>query len=117
MDAGWFYDRQARPITGGQWEVLHANPDYQRLGLHEQDGWMVSTVWLGIDHSFGRGDPVIFETMIFPPDKSAEPLMREMLGTEEFQLRWHTEQMALIGHAASVDALRLGLSARRREAS
>lgn len=25
----------------------------------------VSTVFLGLDHSFGQGDPVLFETMIF----------------------------------------------------
>lgn len=30
-------------------------------------GGRVSTVWLGIDHSFGMGEkPVIFETMVFP---------------------------------------------------
>ena len=25
----------------------------------------VSTVFIGLDHSFGRGDPIVFETMVF----------------------------------------------------
>jgi len=29
------------------------------------EGVRVSTVFLGIDHSFGRGGPVLFETMVF----------------------------------------------------
>ncbi len=29
--------------------------------------WWVSTVWLGLDHSFGHGPPLIFETMVFRP--------------------------------------------------
>ena len=35
-------------------------------GLNGPD-WMVSTVFLGIDHNFGSHDrPILFETMIFP---------------------------------------------------
>ncbi len=29
------------------------------------NGLWVSTVWLGLDHSFGFGPPLIFETMVF----------------------------------------------------
>lgn len=29
------------------------------------DGWRVSTVFLGIDHSFGNGPELLFETMVF----------------------------------------------------
>lgn len=28
----------------------------------------VSTVFLGIDHNFGAGEPLLFETMVFDPD-------------------------------------------------
>ena len=34
--------------------------------------WLVSTVWLGLDHSFGHGPPLIFETMVFRPGKWSE---------------------------------------------
>lgn len=29
-------------------------------------GGRISTVWLGLDHSFGGREPLIFETMLFP---------------------------------------------------
>lgn len=43
---------------------------YELLGVRlvEQttfEGILVSTVFLGIDHSFGVGPPVLFETMVF----------------------------------------------------
>ena len=32
------------------------------------NGNRVSTVFLGIDHSFGEGPPLLFETMMFPKE-------------------------------------------------
>lgn len=29
------------------------------------DGWLVSTVFLGIDYRWGEGPPLLFETMLF----------------------------------------------------
>lgn len=51
---------------------------------------MVSTVFLGIDHNFGGGPPILFETMIF-----GGPL-------DEAQYRYTTREIALIGHEAAV---------------
>ena len=31
-----------------------------------KNGRFVSTVFLGIDHNFGAGKPLLFETMVFP---------------------------------------------------
>jgi hypothetical protein len=36
------------------------------------DGKRVSTVFIGLDHQFGDGDPLIFETMIFGDDNDGE---------------------------------------------
>jgi len=58
-------------------------------------GSYVSTVFLGIDHSFDDGPPLIFETMVF-----GGPL-------NEMQWRYPTYHAALEGHAA---ALRLANS-------
>ena len=38
----------------------------------EKDGVSVSTVFLGIDHSFEEGEPVLFETMIFGGDRDED---------------------------------------------
>jgi hypothetical protein len=52
-------------------------------------GYFVSTVWLGLDHSFGRGGPpTIFETMV----------QRQDDGEWVMQRRYETEKQALVGH-------------------
>ncbi len=48
----------------------------------------VSTVFLGLDHSFGEGPPLIFETMIFP--------------CQVYQTRYTTEKQARKGHKRAV---------------
>ena len=37
----------------------------RRVAESHNDKVRVSTVFLGLDHSFGRGEPLLFETMIF----------------------------------------------------
>lgn len=61
--------------------------------------YCVSTVFLGIDHNFSfnlssRGKAVLFETMVFGPDKY-----------NEYTWRYTTLGDAKKGHAAIVDAL------------
>lgn len=40
------------------------------------DGTVVSTVFLGLDHQFGDGPPLLFETMVFPADDSEGDMYR-----------------------------------------
>ena len=56
----------------------------------------VSTVFLSIDHGFGDGEPILFETMVFggPHD--------------ERQWRYSTWDAAVVGHERIVGALRDG---------
>ena len=56
----------------------------------------VSTVFLGINHNFGSGSPILFETMIFggPHDSFTE--------------RYHTWDEAEAGHARAVARARKG---------
>lgn len=63
-----YYDRQGKKIDVMKWATLLENFEYKRV---TQD-WIpynqfeVSTVWLGLDHSFGGwSEPLIFETMVF----------------------------------------------------
>lgn len=39
--------------------------DKNRVAETTIDGFWVNTVFLGIDNSFGRGEPLLFETMVF----------------------------------------------------
>jgi hypothetical protein len=55
------------------------------------DGRWVSTVWLGLDHSFGSGPPLIFETMVF---RSKDGPLHDLECD-----RYSTEVDALAGHS------------------
>lgn len=87
-----YYDRDGMPITNNLWAKLLENSDYKRVAFDKGDnGEKVSTVWLGLDHSFDDGDgpPMIFETMVFDSE-----------GEDEYTERYSTEDEALAGHAA-----------------
>ncbi len=56
----------------------------------------VSTVWLGINHNWGDGPPLIWETMIFGGEYN------------EYQWRWASQADALTGHEHIVAMLRKG---------
>jgi len=58
------------------------------------DDVRVSTVFLGLDHSFGRSMPVLYETMVFggPHDQEQE--------------RYATWEEAALGHDAMVNKVR-----------
>lgn len=55
-----------------------------------EDFW-VSTVFLGLDHSFGGKTPVVFETMIF--------------GADDYCARYETYEQAVAGHVDIVGRL------------
>ena len=59
------------------------------------NGKLVSTVFLGLDHSFSQnGPPILFETMVFTNSKSF---------ADEHMERYSTKAAALIGHQVAVD--------------
>ena len=55
----------------------------------------VSTVFLAIDHSFGEGDPLLFETMIFGGEHDEE------------QWRYSTWEEAEAGHKNACEVARI----------
>ena len=65
--------------------------------------YIVSTVDLGLDHSFGFGEPLYYETMIF--DENCNLKGSEF---DWFQKRYSTEEEARIGHKAIVKLLESG---------
>lgn len=54
----------------------------------------VSTVFLGLDHSFGRGAPVLWETMVFVEEGVT------IEGIDGYMDRYTSRQDALQGHEA-----------------
>jgi len=63
----WYYDRDGKPIADLMtWERMFDDLDYHRVAQTKlANGTWVSTVWLGLNHAFRRGPPLIFETMVF----------------------------------------------------
>ena len=59
--------------------------------------YLVSTVDLGLDHSFGDGPPLYYETMIFVNGK----------WDELYMMRYSTEREAKEGHVETVKAMQL----------
>jgi hypothetical protein len=87
-----YYDMEGNPIDTRQWAVLFESDDRIIARTELPGGCQVSTVWLGLDHSFGTGPPLIFESMVFGPDSSADLDM----------MRYTTREEAEAGHSVLV---------------
>lgn len=101
LEESLYYDRAGEPITLQRWaELRQSDPAYCVVAQTAvAEGVRVSTIWLGIDHSFGLGEGLlIFETMVF-----GGPLDHE-------QWRYATEAQAWEGHAVMVGRVRAALS-------
>lgn len=82
--------------------------EHNRVVKQERIGdYFISTVFLVIDHSFGRGDPILFETMIFYEGGGVSPL------AEQYMERYRSWDAAMAGHeeAVSFVKMKLGLVA------
>ena len=91
------------PATSKEFGMQFENPKVRRVAYDEVDGVNVSTVFLGLDHSFRlEGPPVLFETMIFGlADTGID-------GYIEYQWRYSTWEEAEAGHARALAAVREG---------
>lgn len=105
-----FWDKDGASIEDTLvWARKFEDLDYKRVARTVLgDGRLVSTVWLGVDQSYGRAaQPLIFETMAF----AAEDLMDGLLRTA-----WPTLGAAIAGHDQIVAGLRDEWTVERIEA-
>jgi hypothetical protein len=94
-----YYSRAGEPMTFDEWVEAFESRTLGDNGVavdELEDGAYISTVWLGLDHSFGGPVPLIFETMVFggPHDGFCE--------------RYATEEQARAGHRRALAAIRQG---------
>jgi hypothetical protein len=94
------YDRAGEPIELEVWAERFGDEDYKRVARDEIGDVLISTVWLGLDHNWGDGPPLIFESMVFGGDLDQE------------QIRYSTESAALAGHADLVERVKASAGAR-----
>lgn len=72
------------------WGKLFNDPKYRTVKKDVIGDILVSTVFLGLDHGYGSGKPVLFETMIFGGDH------------DDYQVRYCTWEEAEAGHERAI---------------
>lgn len=98
MTSGYYILKDGKPVRVDsltEWCVqFERGEDVRRVDQTYVGYVWVSTVFLGLDHNYGDGPPLIFETMVF-----GGPLNEEMV-------RYSTLGDAKKGHFEMVDRVR-----------
>lgn len=111
----WILDEngEPKPVSLMEWakwfeDVKHRIVDNTQVGIFE-----VSTVFLGLDHGWGQGPPVLWETMIFCGEPGDErPLSQSEHPLHLSSWRYTSKHDALVGHARAVE---LALAASQKQ--
>jgi hypothetical protein len=85
-----------------EWAITFERAD-NHVGYDEVSGFIVSTVFMGINQTRGRGRPHWFETMVLRQMDN-----KRMLGRLIDQWRYATLEEARAGHKLAVAAVRKG---------
>lgn len=91
-----YYDKQGILLDVMDWAKRFEDIKYRRIALYKGPFVDVSTVWLGLNHNYGKGAPLIFETMVFTKWSS--------IGVDTN--RYATEAEAIEGHKQMVKRYR-----------
>lgn len=93
-----------------KWAEFIENMRNRQVSLTILDDIFISTVFLGLDHNFGSGRPLLFETMVFKNKESHDTFngrpysYHESL--DEFTQRYPTYGLAQKGHQKIVTLLK-----------
>lgn len=90
----WNFNPEDHSVSGTndfeKWALQDGRPPYWTVARTPIGEWEVSTVFLGINHNFFDGAPLLFETMIFGSDL-------------EYQTRGSTYREALAMHQEGIE--------------
>lgn len=95
-EAGNVSTTDDRDAWGKWFQTFDRRVAFDRVGPAE-----VSTVFLGLDHNFSGGAPILFETLVFAPNEDGE-----RVGVETSMIRYATKEEAMAGHQEVVMFLR-----------
>jgi hypothetical protein len=101
---GWWFDKEGKPINEIEVNRLLKDSNYKIIKQEwvTNDIW-VSTVWLGLNHSYIPGKLLIFETMAFKKVKPKK-IIGMVLDKEDIDCeRYATEEEAKAGHIKMVN--------------
>ena len=93
-------------LTWSKW--FETAGDKRRVARDTINGYLISTVFLGLDHNFlDTGKPLLFETMVFDTNKKKKYKLgdREMtsMGEDMEQERYETYAQAEKGHEKMIE--------------
>ena len=90
-------NKKPQPATLEEWAEWFESAE-RHVAQDEVDGVSISTVFLGLDHQFGGGPPLLFETMIFGGKHND---YQERCSTWEQAVAQHAEALRLVKQTAS----------------
>lgn len=89
-----YYDKNGKQIDLMAWAELLNDFNYKVIKQETlENGKWISTVWLGLDHSFDNGKLLIFETMVFSARENMKELAMERYSTEEEAIEGHKKMV------------------------
>lgn len=93
-------------MTWARWLESEQGSRDKQIGNTQLPEVRVSTVFLGLDHNFGGGKPILFETMVFENRTTQIDLQGKPYSThkpiEDYSNRYHTLEEAKKGHEGIV---------------
>lgn len=92
-----YYNIDGEPLELFEWAELFEIYEYKMVGVTyfgPDDSIRVSTTWLGLNHNYGAGPPLIFETMIFGGEHN------------DYMDRYSTLEEAKAGHEVACNLVR-----------
>jgi hypothetical protein len=94
-------DKKIIPVDFTTWAKWFETAD-RHVGNNHLRAIHVSTVFLGIDHNFGEGEPLLFETMIFGGKHDG------------YQDRYSTYEEAEKGHEKALELVKKSLATKNK---
>lgn len=97
----WILDEKGRPVQVDLFTWAKWFGTAHRIICHETIAQnRISTIFLGLDHSFGHGPPILWETMTFGAKLNNE--MRRCAGSKEQAEAMHEEMVKAVAKASGV---------------
>lgn len=96
-DKPLYYDKNTKPIDFREWADLFEDKEYRIVRAEEIYGYLVSTVWFGLNSNFLLDFPLIFETMTF-----------NLANRDDCEIinRYTTLEQAIVGHLETVELIK-----------
>jgi len=120
----YILDDERQPVECGLMRWARWMQDEQRskgiVGSTKTELYRVSTVFLGLDHGWGRGPPVLFETMVFDKQRSIVEWhdvlvsIHKSVDEDDFFHRYSTWDEAEAGHKTLVRRIRRAEAAAKK---